>query len=76
MTNTELLKKAIEKSGMKIGFILERMNIKSYSTLRDKIEGRREFTASEIYSLCEILHLDKVQMDEIFFASTAEFHSA
>lgn len=76
MTNTDLLKRAIEESGMKIGVILQRMNIKSYSTLRDKIEGRREFTASEIYKLCEILHLDKDQMDEIFFAIDAEFHSA
>lgn len=76
MTNTDLLKRAIEESGMKIGVILQRMKIKSYSTLRDKIEGRREFTASEIYKLCEILHLDKDQMDEIFFAIDAEFHSA
>ena len=76
MTNTELLKKAIEDSGMKISVILQRMKIKSYSTLRDKIEGRREFTASEIYNLCEILHLDKDQMDGIFFAVDAESHSA
>ena len=76
MTNTDLLKRAIEESGMKIGVILQRMNIKSYSTLRDKIEGRREFTASEIYKLCEILHLDKDHMDEIFFAIDAEYHSA
>ena len=76
MTNTELLKKTIERSGMKIGAILECMKIKSYSTLREKIEGKREFTASEIFSLCEILHLDRNQMEEIFFAVDAEYHSA
>lgn len=76
MTNTELLKKSIERSGMKISAILECMNIKSYSTLREKIEGKREFTASEIFKLCEVLHLDRDQMEEIFFAVDAEFHSA
>jgi len=76
MTNTELLKKTIERSGMKISAILECMKIKSYSTLREKIEGKREFTASEIYKLCEILHLDRDQMEEIFFAADAEYHSA
>ena len=76
MTDTERLKDAIEKSGMKIGAILERMEIKSYSTLRDKIENRQEFKASEIAKLCDILHLDSIQMEEIFFASDAEYHSA
>ena len=76
MTNTEELKKAVERSGMKIGAILQSMNIKSYSTLREKIEGKREFTASEIFKLCEILHLDRDQMEEIFFAAGAESHSA
>ena len=76
MTNTELLKKAIEDSGIKIGTILQKMDIKSYSTLREKIENRREFTASEILKLCEILHLDKDQMNGIFFAVDAESYSA
>lgn len=76
MTNTFLLQKAIERSGMKIGAILQRMNIQSYSTLKAKIENRREFTASEIATLSEILHLDKNQMEEIFFAKDAESHSA
>lgn len=76
MTNTELLKKAIEKSGLKINAIMQCMNIRSYSTLRDKIEGKREFMASEIAKLCEILHLNKDQMEEIFFAMDAESHSA
>ena len=76
MTDTERLKNAIEKSGMKISAILERMEIKSYATLRDKIENRQEFKASEIAKLCEILHLDTYQMEQIFFAHDAEYHSA
>ena len=76
MTDTEQLKKAIEDSGVKISWILEKMGIKSYTTLRDKIENRQEFKASEIAKLCEILHLDVNQMNEIFFTVDAEFHSA
>lgn len=76
MTDTERLKEAIERSGMKIGAILEQMNIKSYNTLQAKIENKREFTASEIAKLCVILHLDRKQMDEIFFAGDAESYSA
>ena len=76
MTNTELLKKAIEDSGLMIMWIMKQMGIKSYSTLRDKIENRQEFKASEIAKLCGILHLDAKQMSEIFFANDAEYHSA
>ena len=76
MTDTEQLKKAIEDSGVKISWILEKMGIKSYTTLRDKIENRQEFKASEIAKLCEILHLDANQMNKIFFTVDAEYHSA
>ena len=76
MTDTVRLKNAIEKSGMKISAILERMEIKSYATLRDKIENKQEFKASEIAKLCEILNLDTCQMEEIFFAQDAECYSA
>ena len=76
MTNTELLQKEIERSGMKINAILRLMNIGSYSTLRAKIENRSEFSASEITRLCEILDLDNDQREAIFFAADAEYHSA
>ena len=76
MTNSELLKKAIEDSGYMINWIMRQMGIKSYSTLRDKIENKQEFKASEIAKLCKILHLDGEQMSEIFFANDAEYHSA
>ena len=76
MTDTVMLQKAIARSGLKISSILEQMGIKSYATLRDKIENRQEFKASEIKKLCEILHLDADQMNGIFFAVEAESHSA
>ena len=76
MTNTSLLKKAIRKSGLKIRMIMDQLQIKSYSTLRDKIENRREFTASEIMKLCEILNLTAEEREAIFFAYDAESYSA
>lgn len=76
MTNTDRLNKEIEDSGMKINVILERMGIKSYATLKAKIENRQEFKASEIAKLCEILHLDSETMNAIFFTVDAEYHSA
>lgn len=76
MTDTERLRKAIDKSGLKISCIMEQMGIKSYATMRDKIENRQEFKASEIAKLCEILHLGADQMNEIFFAIEAESYSA
>lgn len=76
MTNTQLLNKAIEDSGLKINRIIESMGIKAYATLRDKIENKREFTASEIAKLCDILSLDNDQREAIFFAKDAELYSA
>ena len=76
MTDTDRLNKAIEDSGMKIIVILEKMGIKSYATLKAKIENKQEFKASEIAKLCEILHLDAEQMNGIFFTVDAEYHSA
>lgn len=72
MTNSELLKKAIEESGLLKSAILERMGIKSYATLRAKIENEREFTASEMDKLGNILNLSPKQRKEIFFAKRAE----
>lgn len=76
MTNTEMLQDAIRESGLKNNAIMKQMNIKAYETLRAKIENRREFTASEITQLCEILHLDNEQREDIFFANSAESYSA
>jgi hypothetical protein len=72
MTNSELLKKAIEESGLLKSAILERMGIKSYATLRAKIENESEFTASEMNKLGEILNLSADQREAIFFAKNAE----
>ena len=76
MTDTMQLRKAISDSGLKISEILKRSGIKAYSTLRDKVDNKREFTASEITKLCEILNLSTKQREAIFFATDSELHSA
>lgn len=68
MTNTSLLKRKIQESGLRRSAIMAQMGIKSYSTLRAKIGNEREFTASEINKLCEILALDDDQREAVFFA--------
>lgn len=68
MTNTELLKKVIEDSGIKVGRLLALTNIKSYATFRGRMNNETEFTASEIKALTEALHLTAEQREHIFFA--------
>lgn len=72
MTNTELLKNAISDSGLKIETILKLLGMKSYATLRSRIAGETEFTASEISALSDILNLSNAERDKIFFACDAE----
>ena len=54
--NTKLLQQKIKDSGLKIGFIAEKLG-RSRQALSDKIQGKTEFLPSEIRILCELLHL-------------------
>lgn len=54
--NTKLLQQKIKDSGLKMGFIAEKLG-RSRQALSDKIQGRTEFLPSEIRILCELLHL-------------------
>lgn len=75
MTDTGLLRKAISDSGIKISAIMEALNIKSYSTLRDKINNVRSFTASEITIICKLLNISTELRERIFFADGTELNS-
>lgn len=66
MTNTEMLKKVIEDSGITIVFIAEKMGC-SRGRVYAILNGC-ECTASEIVVLSEILHLTKKQRDLIFLS--------
>ena len=54
--NTKLLRQKIKDSGLKMGFIAEKLG-RSRQALSDKIQGKTEFLPSEIRILCELLHL-------------------
>lgn len=63
MTDRELLDKRIEESGYRLDFIAEQLGI-TRTTLRNKRIGKAEFTASEIRTLSNLLHIDSGE--EIF----------
>jgi hypothetical protein len=76
VTNTQLLRKAIDDAGLKISAIMEALGIKSYTTMREKIDNVKNFTAREIIILCELLNLTEEQREQIFFTEKTELYSA
>lgn len=69
MTNTDLLKDTIAKSGFKISFIADCVGI-SRQLLWRKINNLSAFNQYEINKLCEILKITSLKMKEaIFFAN-------
>ena len=75
MTNTELLLKASDDSGLKLKMIMKALKIKSYTTMRNKIYNVKNFTVREIEILCVLLKLTKEQREQIFFADETELDS-
>lgn len=72
MTNTALLKKKIAERGVKIGFLVEKLNT-SYHWLNQKIENKKDFKAWEIIAMCEALEITDInERDRIFFAKNVE----
>ena len=68
MTNVVLLESYIKKSGLKRGKLAEALGI-SLQAFKKKTNGTREFKASEIKTLCNMLGItDSGVMDRIFFA--------
>ena len=67
MTDTELFYDAIDRSGYKIRFLLDELNL-TYQGFQNKAENISEFKPSEIQKLTKILGLSKTQRDKIFFA--------
>lgn len=66
MTDTQALRLAIERSGLKYGRIAKEIGISTY-TLQKKIDNIVEFKASEIAKLSSILALDDAERSAIFF---------
>lgn len=72
MTNSELLIAKIKESGLKRGYIAEKLNT-SYAWLDKKITGEVPFKAYEIQALCDVLGIsDLKEKEAIFFAKDVE----
>lgn len=65
MTNVEMLKTKIDDSGMTITAISKKSGIKRPS-LYNKINGKTEFTATEIRDISSVLGLKKKEVSDIF----------
>lgn len=68
MTNTTLLMKKIEASGLKRSYIAKALGLTTYG-LSLKIKNVTEFKASEIDKMCVLLGIDDLEeRSAIFFA--------
>lgn len=65
MVNTDALRASMRESGLKNGYIAEKLGL-SVMSLHRKVNGVTEFKASEIVSLSDILRLTKAERDQIF----------
>lgn len=68
MVNIEMLKSAMEASGMKVTAIAEKSGI-CRETLYNRLNGVGEFRLSEIVGLTDALQLSDAQRDQIFFSN-------
>lgn len=68
MTNTKLLEDKIRQSGLKKGFLAEKLGV-SRATFCALLSNNAEFKASQIHTLCELLGIkDDETLRAIFFA--------
>ena len=72
MTDTLLLQKYIDDSGLKQAYIASKLGLSSYGFAR-KRDNLSEFLPSEIDALCGLLHIESVEERfAIFFAKKVE----
>lgn len=65
--NALKIKAAVVESGYSQTALAKEMNM-SKNTLNAKLNGIRDFTTSEVRSMCQILCIPKEQIPNIFFA--------
>lgn len=65
--DTELLDRAIERSGLKIGFICDELGI-SRQAFDKKRKGKNAFRKSEVYTLKGLLSIGSSDSDKIFLS--------
>lgn len=75
MTDTARLNDIIQRSGYKLSYIANRLDLSSYGFAR-KRDNLNEFTASEIDILCELLGISSIEdRFAIFFAKKVDAKS-
>lgn len=60
-----LLDEYFDKSGLRIGFVIDKLGI-TKSAYYLKKNGKRSFTASEVYVICDLLRIPDEDKDKIF----------
>lgn len=71
MTDTDMLSTVIAQSGLKLGYIAERLGL-TREGLYKKLRGQTEFKVSELAILQRVLRLSDADVKEIFFTSDRE----
>lgn len=67
MTNTELLKEYIDKSGLKLQYIADELFVSRYA-LWQKMTNKSDFRQGEIKRLCELLSIPAEDRLKIFLS--------
>jgi len=66
-----LLRKKIDESGMTMVAIASKSGILR-ETLYNRLNGKSDFSVSEMVALCDTLHLQNEDRERIFFAPEVE----
>lgn len=69
MADIEYLRKKMKESGMTVTAIAKKAGILR-ETLYNRMNGKGDFTASEIVSLTEVLQLTRADRDKIFLSKS------
>lgn len=68
MTNVKLLEDKIQKSGLKKGFIAEKIGV-TPNTFSALLTNKAEFKVSQMVTICQVLNIqDDAEIKAIFFA--------
>lgn len=65
MTNTQLLEDRIKRSGLKIGYIVDKLGI-SRQAWDKKKKNEIAFRAAEVYVLCDLLNISEDEKESFF----------
>ena len=71
MTNTVALRDRIRASGLKLGYIADRLGVSTY-TLQRKIDNLSEFRVSEVDAIAKLLVMSPAEKDAYFFAQKVD----